>query len=55
MHLAYIELRLGLAHFFRTFPNSRVSAIEGMSKDDMKQALYFIASPQHHRCLIEAA
>ncbi|KAJ3578632.1 hypothetical protein NPX13_g1939 [Xylaria arbuscula] len=55
MHLAYMELRLGIAHFFRAFPHARVSTLEGMSEVDMKQALYFIASPQHHRCLIEAA
>ncbi|RWA11207.1 hypothetical protein EKO27_g3892 [Xylaria grammica] len=55
MHLAYIELRMGLAYFFRAFPHSRVSSLEGMSGNDMKQALYFIASPQNHRCLIEAA
>jgi cytochrome P450 len=53
MHLAYIELRLGLAYFFRAFPNARVSTLEGMTNDDMKQALHFISSPQHHRCLIE--
>ncbi|KAI1264321.1 cytochrome P450 [Xylariaceae sp. FL1019] len=55
MHLAYIELRMGLAHFFRTFPNSSVSTREGMCDDDMAQALHFISSPQHHRCLIDAA
>ncbi|KAI0154723.1 cytochrome P450 [Xylariaceae sp. FL1272] len=55
MHLAYIELRMGLAHFFRSFPNSSVSTREGMNDDDMKQALHFVSSPQHHRCLIDAA
>ncbi|KAI0533870.1 cytochrome P450 [Xylaria digitata] len=55
MHLAYIELRMGLASFFRTFPNSRVSSLEGMSDNDMKQAMYFISGPQNHRCLIETA
>ncbi|KAI0908007.1 cytochrome P450 [Ustulina deusta] len=55
MHLAYIELRMGLAYFFRTFPNSRMSSLEGMTNRDMKQALHFISSPQNHRCLIEAA
>ncbi|KAI0506385.1 cytochrome P450 [Xylaria bambusicola] len=53
MHLAYIELRLGLAHFFRTFPRARVSTLEGMKDDDMIQALHVVASPQSHRCLIE--
>ncbi|KAH7038349.1 cytochrome P450 CYP684A2, partial [Microdochium trichocladiopsis] len=55
MHLAYIELRLGIAHFFRAFPNAKVSTLEGMSDDDMKLALHFISSPQYHRCLIDAA
>ncbi|KAI0468215.1 cytochrome P450 [Xylaria cf. heliscus] len=55
MHLAYIELRMGIASFFRTFPNARVSTREGMSDNDMTQALYFISSPQSHRCLIEVS
>ncbi|TGJ78977.1 hypothetical protein E0Z10_g9784 [Xylaria hypoxylon] len=55
MHLAYIELRMGLAYFFRTFPKSRVSSLEGMGDNDMKEALYFISSPQNHRCIIETA
>ncbi|KAI1429097.1 cytochrome P450 [Xylaria sp. FL1777] len=55
MHLAYIELRMGLAYFFRAFPKSRVSGLEGMSNNDMKQAMHFISSPHNHRCLIEAA
>ena len=54
MHLAYMELRLGIAHFFQAFPHARVSTSEGMSDDDMKQALHFLSNPQHHRCLIEA-
>ncbi|KAI1809113.1 putative cytochrome P450 [Poronia punctata] len=54
IHLAWMELRLGLANFFLAFPNSRVSGSEGMSKEDMTQALYFLSSPVHHRCLIEA-
>ncbi|KAH9905812.1 cytochrome P450 [Xylariomycetidae sp. FL2044] len=52
MHLANIEMRLGIAHFFRTFPRATVSQLEGMCDADMKQALYFIAYPSHHRCLI---
>ncbi|KAI0433186.1 cytochrome P450 [Xylaria sp. FL1042] len=55
MHLAYIELRMGLAYFFRTFPNSQMSTLEGMTNEDMKPAMYFILSPQYHRCLIKAA
>ncbi|KAI1321422.1 cytochrome P450 [Xylariaceae sp. FL0255] len=55
MHLAYIEMRLGLAYFFRAFPDSKVSTKEGMCDADMEQALYFIASPRKHRCLIDVA
>ncbi|RYO94883.1 hypothetical protein DL766_004673 [Monosporascus sp. MC13-8B] len=55
LHLAYIELRLATARFFRTFPNATVSSIEGMSDEDMKQDLYFIMSPKGHRCLIQAS
>ncbi|KAI0183044.1 cytochrome P450 [Xylaria flabelliformis] len=53
MHLAYIELRMGLAYFFRAYPNARVSKLEGMSDDDMIPAMHFISSPRNHRCLIE--
>ncbi|KAI1744896.1 cytochrome P450 [Xylaria scruposa] len=53
MHLAYIELRMGLAYFFRAYPNARVSKLEGMSDDDMIPAMHFISSPRSHRCLIE--
>ncbi|XWW96329.1 hypothetical protein V2A60_004302 [Cordyceps javanica] len=52
-HLAQTELRMGIACFFRTFPNARVSEREGMCDDDMIEASYFIASPKGHRCLIE--
>ncbi|KAI0458840.1 cytochrome P450 [Xylaria acuta] len=55
MHLAYIELRMGIAYFFRAFPNARVSTLEGMSDNDMEEAMYFISSPQSHRCLIEVS
>ncbi|KAI0114408.1 cytochrome P450 [Nemania sp. FL0031] len=53
LHLARIELRLGIARFFRAFPNARVSALEGMSEKDMIPTLFFLAQPQGHRCLIE--
>ncbi|RYP63404.1 hypothetical protein DL771_009302 [Monosporascus sp. 5C6A] len=54
LHLAYIELRLATARFFRTFPNATVSSIDG-SDEDMKPDLYFILSPRGHRCLIQAS
>ncbi|KAI1352046.1 cytochrome P450 [Xylaria sp. FL0043] len=55
MHLAYIELRMALAQFFRAFPNSQASTLEGMTNDDMQPSMYFVLTPQHHRCLINAA
>ncbi|KAI0551327.1 cytochrome P450 [Xylaria curta] len=53
LHLARMELRLGVARFFKTFPNARVSTREGMSDDDMTPKSYFLATPQGHRCLME--
>lgn len=50
-----MELRLGVAHFFRTFPNSKMSALEGMTDDDMEQTTYFLAPPKNKRCLIECS
>ncbi|KAI8944033.1 cytochrome P450 [Xylaria longipes] len=55
MHLAYIELRMGIAYFFQAFPNARVSTLEGMSDNDMVPALHFLASPRSNRCLIEVS
>ncbi|KAI1756200.1 cytochrome P450 [Xylaria castorea] len=55
MHLAQIELRMGLAYFFRAFPDARVSTLEGMTDDDMIPVLHFISSPRNHRCLIEVS
>ncbi|KAJ0119083.1 hypothetical protein J7T55_013318 [Diaporthe amygdali] len=55
LHLARMELRLGTAHFFRTFPNAKVSTLEGMSDDDMEQVTYFLAPPKNKRCLIECS
>lgn len=55
LHLARMELRLGIAHFFRAFPNAHMSALEGMTDDDMEQVTYFLAPPKSKRCLIECA
>ncbi|KAJ2970652.1 hypothetical protein NQ176_g8084 [Zarea fungicola] len=52
-HLAMIEIRLGVALFFRKFPKSIVSTKEGMSDEDMKSKIYFLNSPTGKRCLIE--
>jgi cytochrome P450 len=51
-HLARMELRLATARFFRAFPNSTVSSLEGMSDDDMVPEVYFLLKPKGGRCLI---
>ncbi|KAI0856087.1 cytochrome P450 [Xylaria cubensis] len=53
LHLARTELRLGVARFFKAFPNARRSTREGMSDEDMVPKTYFLATPQGHRCLME--
>ncbi|KAI0529922.1 cytochrome P450 [Xylaria digitata] len=53
LHLAKLELRLGTARFFKAFPNAKVSTHEGMCDEDMVPELFFLASPQGHRCLME--
>ena len=54
IHLAYMELRLATALFFRRFPNARISAREGMSECDMEMKAFFLVTLKGHRCLIEA-
>ncbi|OLN96955.1 putative sterigmatocystin biosynthesis P450 monooxygenase STCB-like protein 7 [Colletotrichum chlorophyti] len=53
LHLARMELRLGAARFFRTFPGAKVSQLERMSDDDMVPLTYFLLNPKGKRCLIE--
>ncbi|TQV92709.1 Cytochrome P450 [Cordyceps javanica] len=53
LHLAMIEIRLGVCLFFRQFPNATVSTKEGMSDADMESKIYFLNSPAGKRCLIE--
>ncbi|POR38265.1 Uncharacterized protein TPAR_01529 [Tolypocladium paradoxum] len=53
-HLALIELRLAAARFFLTFPEARVSSLEGMCDSDMKPVIHLLLSPSGGRCLIEA-
>ncbi|KAI0198135.1 cytochrome P450 [Astrocystis sublimbata] len=53
LHLARMELRLGVAQFFKTFPNARMSTKEGMSEQDMNPILFFLLTPQGHRCLMD--
>ncbi|KAI1109861.1 cytochrome P450 [Nemania sp. NC0429] len=53
LHLAKIEIRLAVAKFFRTFPNAKVSTLEGMSDEDMIPQMFFLINPKGHRCLID--
>ncbi|ORY70424.1 cytochrome protein [Pseudomassariella vexata] len=55
LHLARIELRLATARFFRTFPNAKMSNLEGFSDEDMKPAMFFLLTPKTRRCLVEAS
>ncbi|MBE3046556.1 hypothetical protein IMZ48_29310 [Candidatus Bathyarchaeota archaeon] len=48
-----MELRLAVALFFRSFPNSRVSSLEGMTDKDMEEKIYFLLAPKGKRCLVE--
>jgi cytochrome P450 len=52
MHLAYMELRLGITKFFREFPEATVS--RKMTEDDMTPLMFFLIAPKGHQCLIEA-
>ena len=54
LHLAIRELRLGASHFFRAFPQAKMSSLEKMDDSDMDQMCYFIMSPKRKRCLMEA-
>ncbi|KAM4060191.1 cytochrome p450 [Hirsutella rhossiliensis] len=53
-HLALIELRLAAARFFLTFPEARMSSLEGMCDGDMKPMVHLLLSPSGGRCLIQA-
>ena len=55
MHLAWMEMRLAAATFFKSFPNAKVSAREGFESGEMEQKMYFLVSPKGHRCLIDNA
>ncbi|KAJ5179471.1 hypothetical protein N7492_002681 [Penicillium capsulatum] len=54
IHLAYREMRLATALFFREFPQARPSTKEGMSDDDMTMKAWFLMAPKGYRCLMEA-
>jgi len=53
INLAEMELRCLTAHFFRKWPQARVSSKEGMSDLDMGQDAWVFMSPTGRRCLIE--
>lgn len=53
VHLAKLELRLAVARFFIEFPGAEVSALEGMSDEDMEPKIFFMMAPKGKRCLIE--
>ena len=56
MHLAWMEMRLAAASFFKTFPDAKVATREGFEGDtEMEQKMYFLVSPKGHRCLIDRA
>jgi hypothetical protein len=50
-----MEIRHATTKFFRTFPNARVSALEGFKDEDMEQVSYFLMEPKGKRCLIQAS
>ncbi|KAM0814770.1 putative Cytochrome protein [Seiridium cardinale] len=54
LHLARMELRLATARFFSTFPNAKASSREGFKDEDMNPDMFFLLTPNKHRCLIEA-
>ncbi|KAL3419452.1 cytochrome P450 [Phlyctema vagabunda] len=48
LHLAYMELSLATAMFFRTFPSARTLA----SEEEMEFENYFVIAPRSHKCEI---
>lgn len=50
INLAYMELRLGLALFFRECQGARLSA--DMLDEDMTPEYFFVSSPKGRKCLI---
>lgn len=53
LHLALMELRYGAARFFLTFPEAKVSSLEGMSDKDMAPKVFCFTEPKAKRCLIQ--
>ncbi|KAF5563963.1 benzoate 4-monooxygenase cytochrome P450 [Fusarium phyllophilum] len=50
IHLAYMELRVTTAAFFRKFRGAQVHP--SMTKDDMELENYTLIAPKSHKCLI---
>ncbi|KAI1027528.1 hypothetical protein LB505_014024 [Fusarium chuoi] len=50
IHLAYMELRVTAAAFFRKFREAQVHA--SMTNDDMELENYTLIAPKSHKCLI---
>ncbi|KAF5551334.1 benzoate 4-monooxygenase cytochrome P450 [Fusarium mexicanum] len=50
IHLAYMELRVTTAAFFRKFQGAKVHA--SMTNDDMQLENYTLIAPKSHRCFI---
>ncbi|KAG7406249.1 Cytochrome P450 monooxygenase azaI [Fusarium oxysporum f. sp. rapae] len=50
IHLAYMELRVTTAAFFRKFRGAQVHA--SMTEDDMELENYTLIAPKSHKCLI---
>lgn len=48
-----MELRYGAARFFLTFPEAKVSSLEGMNDQDMVPRVFFFTEPKGKRCLIQ--
>lgn len=48
MHLAYMELSLATAKFFRKLPNTKTWTLE----EDMEFENYFVITPKSHKCEI---
>ncbi|KAL6856700.1 cytochrome P450 [Trichoderma novae-zelandiae] len=53
LHLARMELRYAAAKFLLTYPEARVSALEGFSETDMVPRIFFFEEPKAKRCLIQ--
>ena len=50
LHLAYMELRYGLAEFFRQCPE--VELASSTTPESMKMVNYFLVSPKAKQCMV---